>query len=74
MGLSFEPERTWTEQAIAELGQRVITCFLVPGKARDICARYRDEAGTEHDIVISCVPHMTPDSVREELRRAMAVI
>ena len=70
--LLFEPERGWTEEAIRTTGLDVVACFLVPEKARDICARYRDQMGVEHEITISCTPGMnTSERIAEEVHRAM---
>jgi hypothetical protein len=66
----FEQERTWTEQAMAQMGLRVVTCFLVPEKARDICAQYHDQSGQLREIVISCLPHMTYSDIEAQVRRA----
>jgi hypothetical protein len=44
--LSFEPERHFVEDAVAASGQTVVSCFLVPEKARDICVQYRKEMAT----------------------------
>ena len=70
--LSFEPERHFVEDAVAASGQTVVSCFLVPEKARDICVQYRKETGHLREIVITCVPGMTQNSVTDHLRRAMS--
>jgi hypothetical protein len=70
--LSFEPERRLVENAVAANGRTVVSCFLVPEKARDICVQYRTATGHLREIVITCVPGMTQNSVTDHLRRAMS--
>ena len=69
--LSFEPKRARTEHAVTAMGLAVVDCFLVAGKARDICAHYHSRIGDVREIVITCVPGMTQQDVYEEVRRAI---
>jgi hypothetical protein len=44
--LSFEPERHFVEDAVAASGQTVVSCFLVPEKARDTASNIAKKLAT----------------------------